>query len=69
MDPISTTKIGYDKAFLVNPTEQQMQTSSLNLVVSSTKEKVVMIETEADAVKDDIIQEGIEAAKKRIKKS
>ncbi len=66
--PISTTKIGYDKAFLVNPTEQQMQTSSLNLVVSSTKEKVVMIETEADAVKDDIIQEGIEAAKKENKK-
>src|SRR3989338_4500098 len=66
--PISTTKIGYDKTFLVNPTEQQMQTSSLNLVVSSAKEKVVMIETEADAVKDDIIQEGIEVAKKENKK-
>lgn len=66
--PISSTKIGYDKTFLVNPTEQQMQTSSLNLVVSSTKEKVVMIETEADAVKDDIIQEGIEVAKKENKK-
>jgi len=66
--PISTTKIGYDKTFLVNPTEAQMQTSSLNLVVSSTKEKVVMIETEADAVKDEIIQEGIDAAKKENKK-
>ncbi|MEK7078987.1 MAG: polyribonucleotide nucleotidyltransferase [Patescibacteria group bacterium] len=66
--PISTTKIGYDKSFLVNPSEKQMQTSSLNLVVSSTKEKVVMIETEADAVKDEIIQEGIELAKKENKK-
>lgn len=66
--PISTTKIGYGTTFLINPTEEQMQTSSLNLVVSSTKDKVVMIETEADAVKDDIIQEGIEAAKKENKK-
>ncbi|MBI4974142.1 polyribonucleotide nucleotidyltransferase [Candidatus Roizmanbacteria bacterium] len=66
--PISTTKVGYDKTFLVNPTVEQMKTSSLNLVVSSTKEKVVMIETEADAVKDSIIQEGIEVAKKENKK-
>lgn len=73
--PISTTKVGYvpgaegaQGSFLVNPTVEQMQTSSLNLVVSSTKEKVVMIETEADAVKDSIIQEGIELAKKENKK-
>jgi polyribonucleotide nucleotidyltransferase len=66
--PISTTKIGYHQSFLVNPTEDQMRTSSLNLVVSSTKEKVVMIETEADAVKDDVIQEGIEVAKKENRK-
>lgn len=66
--PISTTKIGYHQSFLVNPTEDQMRTSSLNLVVSYTKEKVVMIETEADAVKDDVIQEGIEVAKKENRK-
>lgn len=66
--PISSTKIGYNDSFLVNPSVEQMKTSSLNLVVSSTKEKVVMIETEADAVKDEIIQEGIEVAKKENKK-
>jgi len=68
-------KIGYVAAsegtkgtFLVNPTEEEMQASSLNLVVSSTQDKVVMIETEADAVSDLIVQEGIELAKKENKK-
>lgn len=70
--PISTTKIGYilgadEKTkgkLIVNPTEEEQAESTLNLVVSSTKDKVVMIETEAVIIKDEIIQEGIEMAKK-----
>lgn len=68
--PISTMKVGYvmepdgnKGSFFVNPTEQEMKLSVLNLVVSSTKEKVVMIETEADSIKDTVIEEGIELAK------
>ncbi len=73
--PISTMKIGYVTGgdtskglFLINPSEEEMQASSLNLVVSSTKDKVVMIETEADVVNDAVIEEGIEEAKKENKK-
>ncbi len=63
--PISTTKVGFtpDK-LIINPSESEQINSTLNLVVSSTKDKVVMIETEAVVVKDEIIQEGIELAKK-----
>lgn len=68
--PISTMKVGYvvdpdgkKGNFMVNPTEEEMAQSSLNLVVSSTKEKVVMIETEADTISEEVIEEGIELAK------
>ncbi len=73
--PISTIRIGYvtssenqETGFVLNPTETEQGFSSLDLVVSSTKEKVLMIETKANMVKDDVIQEGIEMAKKENKK-
>lgn len=68
--PISTMKVGYvvdpegkEGSYFVNPTEQEMSLSSLNLVVSSTKDKVVMIETEADSVPDTVVEGGIRLAK------
>ena len=68
--PISTARIGYvtssekkESAFILNPTETEKEFSDLDLVVSSTKEKVLMIETEANIVPDFVIQEGIEMAK------
>ncbi|KKQ24215.1 MAG: Polyribonucleotide nucleotidyltransferase [Candidatus Roizmanbacteria bacterium GW2011_GWC2_37_13] len=73
--PISTVRIGYvtsaenkETEFILNPTENEEEFSSLDLVVSSTKDKVLMIETKANIVKDEIIQEGIEMAKKENKK-
>jgi len=67
--PISTTKIGYiDNKLVVNPGNSQQLSSSLELVVSSTENKVVMIETKANVVGDEVIQEGIELAKKENKK-
>ncbi|MFH0979791.1 MAG: polyribonucleotide nucleotidyltransferase [Candidatus Roizmanbacteria bacterium] len=69
--PISTVRIGYvtsgekkETEFILNPTENEEEFSSLDLVVSSTKDKVLMIETKADIIKDEIIQEAIEMAKK-----
>jgi len=69
--PISTVRIGYitsgekkETEFILNPTENEEEFSSLDLVVSSTKDKVLMIETKADIIKDEIIQEGIEMSKK-----
>lgn len=71
--PISTIRIGYLKNngvgnFIVNPTEDEMEYSSLDLVVSSTENKVVMIETKADDLPEQLILEGIKLAKKENKK-
>ncbi len=71
--PISTIRIGYLKNngvgnFIINPTEDEMEYSSLDLVVSSTENKVVMIETKADDLPEQLILEGIKLAKKENKK-
>ncbi len=73
--PISTTRVGYIKQddtkkgdLAINPDEKEQQFSQLDLVVSSTVDKVLMIETEAVIIDDAIIQEGIEMAKVENKK-
>jgi polyribonucleotide nucleotidyltransferase len=73
--PISTVRIGYvsssekkESAFILYPTENEQEFSDLDLVVSSSKDKVLMIETKANVIKDEIIQEGIEKAKIENKK-
>lgn len=73
--PISATRVGYINSpenghvnLLTNPTEAEQRLSSLDLVVSSTSDKVIMIETGAEAIADDIIQQGIEMAKTENKK-
>ncbi len=71
--PISMMRIGYVKSngegnYIVSPTEDEQRFSSLDLVVSSTKDKVVMIETGAEEISKDIIYEGILLAKSENKK-
>lgn len=69
MFPISTMRIGYmtdtdgKSAFIVNPTEDELDHSELDLIVSSSKEKVIMIETEAVELPESIVMEGIKLAK------
>src|SRR3989339_980560 len=73
--PISTVRVGYvsssekkESVFILYPTENEQEFSDLDLVVSSSKNKVLMIETKANMIKDEIIQEGIEMAKIENKK-
>ncbi|MGB9882891.1 MAG: polyribonucleotide nucleotidyltransferase [Microgenomates group bacterium] len=73
--PISTLRVGYissdnhqDGELILNPTEEEEKFTELDLVVSSTKEKVLMIETKAKMIPDIIIQKGIEMAKSENKK-
>lgn len=62
--PIATTRVGYIAGeYILNPSEKQRKESVLDLVVSSTKEKVLMIETGAKMVTEQIIEVGIEKAK------
>lgn len=66
--PISTMRVGYvaeegaEGSYVVNPTEDVQDYSSLDLVVSSTGKKVVMIETQAKELSEDIVRQGIKLA-------
>lgn len=66
--PISTIRVGYIKneksgSIVVEPTEDEEKYSTLDLIVSSSKEKVLMIETKAEELPESIILEAIKAAK------
>ncbi len=70
--PISTIRMGYvtesdnaehtPEGIIVNPGEGVQEISKLDLVVSSTRKKVMMIETQAEEVPEHIIQEAIKKA-------
>jgi len=67
--PISTLRAGYIKNeesgnLVINPTEDEQIHSVLDLLVSSTSEKVIMIETQAEEVSESIIIDAIGALKK-----
>ena len=67
--PISTLRMGYipseenGGAFIINPDEKEEEFSKLDLVASSTREKVLMIETKAEEVSEKVIEEGLEKIK------
>ncbi|NTU47121.1 polyribonucleotide nucleotidyltransferase [Candidatus Roizmanbacteria bacterium] len=67
--PVSTMQVGYIQSegaegnLVLNPDETEKQHSKLDLVVTSTKDKVLMIETQAEMLDDAIIQDGLELAK------
>ncbi len=71
--PIATTRIAHvtanDKgSFLAHPKEEDQSFSKLDLIVSSAKERVVMLETKAEEFSEETVQEGIELAKKENQK-
>lgn len=68
--PISSMRVGYVSQngenggqLILNPTDEEQEHSIMDLVVSSTREKVLMIEAEAKMATDDIVAQGIEMAK------
>ena len=49
MGPVGAARVGYkDGNFILNPTLQQMEESTMDLVVAGTKEGVLMVESEAE---------------------
>lgn len=67
--PVGIVKIGSkDGKYLVNPTNSDLELSNLDLVVSSTKDAVVMIEAGAREVDEKEVLEGIKFAQEESKK-
>jgi len=61
--PVGATRIGYlDGEFVINPTFEQRRQSSLDLVVASTRQAVVMVECGAHQVPEELVVEAMHLA-------
>ena len=61
--PVAAARIGQiDGKLVVNPTVSEQEGSNLNLTVAGTKEAILMVESIADEVSEDLILEGFELA-------
>ncbi len=68
-EPTGSVNIGLiDGKLIVNPTSSERELSKLNLTVSSTANKVMMIEAGADEVRDEVMLEAIMLAHEENKK-
>jgi len=56
MGPIGAARVGYiDGKYVLNPTTTQLATSKLDLVVAGTQEGVLMVESEADGLNEEVM--------------
>ncbi|MGY0798395.1 polyribonucleotide nucleotidyltransferase [Lysobacter sp. A286] len=54
--PIAAAKVGYkDGQYLLNPTKTELEDSQLELVVAGTADAVLMVESEADVLSEDVM--------------
>lgn len=54
--PIGAARVGFqDGNFILNPTESQLKTSELDLVVAGTKDAVLMVESEAKMLSEEVM--------------
>jgi polyribonucleotide nucleotidyltransferase len=54
--PVGAARVGYiDGQYVLNPTAEQMQQSRLDLVVAGTSEGVLMVESEAQELPEDVM--------------
>ena len=67
--PTGSVLIGLvDGEFVVNPTQEQREVSTLHLVVSGTKDAIMMVEAGAEEIDDEIVLNAILFAHEEIKK-
>ena len=58
--PIAGIVLGWDgEKYLFNPTQEERKRNRMTTTVAATHKKIVMIESEADQVPDDVMYEGI----------
>jgi polyribonucleotide nucleotidyltransferase len=54
--PIGAARVGYiDGQYILNPTKTELETSKLNLVVAGTEQGVLMVESEAQELAEDVM--------------
>ena len=58
--PIGAARVGYiDGEFVLNPTFSQLDTSDLNLVVAGTEKAVLMVESEASGLPEQVMLDAV----------
>lgn len=60
MGPVGGVRVGYiDEKLVLNPTNEQMTASKLDLIVAGTNEGVLMVESEAHELSEELILEAV----------
>ncbi len=63
--PVGAVRVGYiNDQYVLNPTMAQMEDSLIDLIVASSKDKVVMVEAGAKEADEDLVLKAIELAHK-----
>src|SRR6187401_1265884 len=69
MGPIGAVRVGrVEDGFVLNPTLEQLEESTLDLIVVGTSEALTMVEAGADQIPEDTILEALELAHAEIRK-
>ncbi len=67
-NPIGAVRVGLSNGdFIINPTNEQLNKSSLNLIVAGTESAIVMVEAEAQEVSEETMLQAILFGHKEIK--
>ena len=65
--PIAGIVLGWDgQKYLFNPTQEERKTNRMITTIAATHKKIVMIESEADQVPDEVMYEGIVQAHEKL---
>ena len=65
MGPIGAARVGYiDGEYVINPTTDEKAESSLDLVVAGTQDAVLMVESEADELPEQVMLDAVMAGHK-----
>jgi polyribonucleotide nucleotidyltransferase len=58
--PVASVRVGYvDGEYVINPTETQLESSQLDLVVAGTRDAVMMVEAGARGLPEDVMLEAV----------
>ena len=64
--PIAASRVGYkDNKYLLNPTQEELKSSELDLVVAGTKDAVLMVESEASGLSEKVMLEAVKFGHKK----
>ena len=67
--PIGAARVGFiDGKFIINPGQEELKATSLNLVVAGTADAIMMVEGGASELTEDQMLEALETAHREIKK-